>query len=279
VALAVTWGLFHRNLSGIRAIGVDEIQWHRGHKYLTLVYQIENACKRLLWIGADRTTQSLEIFFELLGKQASAALRFVSSDMWQPYLEVVSRKAAQAVHVLDRFHIMARMNKAIDLVRAQEATRLKLDGHEPILKHSRWCLLKRPENLTDAQAVKLKELMRYNLKTVRAYLQREDFQRFWEYSCPRAAGRFLREWCTRVMRSRIEPLQKIAKSLRKHQELVLNWFRASGTISAAVVEGLNNKVKVTIRRSYGFRSERITKLALYHVLGALPEPAFTHRFW
>ena len=91
---------------------------------------------------------------------------------------------------------------------------MKQDGYEPVLKHSRWCLLKRPENLTDKQTVKLDELLKYNLQSVRAYLHREDFQRFWEYQSPTWAGRFLDEWCSRVMRSRLEPLKKVARSLR-----------------------------------------------------------------
>ena len=94
----------------------------------------------------------------------------------------------------------------------------------------------------------------------------------------RWAGKFLDSWCMTVMRSRIEPLKRVAKTLRKHRELMLNWFRAYG-LSAGAVEGLNNKAKVTMRKSYGFRSFRITELALYHSLGALPQPDFTHRFW
>jgi transposase len=279
VEMAVEWGLAHRNLRGITAIGIDEIQWRLGHHYLTLVYQIDEGCKRLLWIGLERTKESLEGFFDYLGRRRSGALKFICSDMWQPYLDVIAEKAKAAVHILDRFHIMSRMNKAIDEVRAGEARRLVADGYKPVLKHSRWCLLKRPENLTEKQTVKMAELLRYNLRAVRAYLHREDFQRFWTYLQWWAARRFLREWCTRVMRSRIEPMKKIARSLRKHEPLILNWFKAKGRISAGVVEGFNNKAKLTMRRSYGFRSSRIIQLALYHNLGNLPEPVFTHRFW
>src|SRR5206468_1156950 len=95
---------------------------------------------------------------------------------------------------------------------------------------------------------------------VRAYLHREDFQRFWTYMRPWTARRFLREWCARVMRSRIEPMKNIARSLRDHETLILNWFRARGAISAGVVEGFNNKAKLTMRKSYGFRSNRIIQV-------------------
>jgi transposase len=279
VDYAVRWGLVHRDLNDVAAIGVDEIQWQKGHKYLTLVYQIDAGRKRLLWIGKERTAACLRSFFDLLGDEILPTLRYVCSDMWQPYLQVIAQEAKGTIQILDRFHVMAKMNKALDEVRRAEVKRLKQDGYEPILKHSRWCLLKRPENRTDKQTVKLRELLKYNLQSVRAHLQREDFQRFWTYTSPAWAGKFLDEWCKRVMRSKIEPMKEVVETLRSHRELLLNWFEAQGAISSGVVEGLNNKVKLTTRKSYGFRTENAVKLALYHNLGDLPEPKVTHRFW
>jgi transposase len=278
VTWAVLWGLVNRSLDGITAIGVDEIQWRKGHKYLTVVYQIQEGCKRLLWVSADRTEESLRGFFGVLGQARAAALEFACSDMWKPYLKVIAECAGQAVHVLDRYHVMAQMNRAIDEVRAAEVKKLKADGFEPILKHARWVLLRRRENLTELQTVKLKELLRYNLKSVRAYLLREEFQRFWEYRSAYWAGRFLREWCTKALRSRIEPMKKVARMLRSHEELLLNWFRAKGLVSAGSVEGLNYNAKLTMKKAYGFQTLRGVKIALYHRLGALPEPQFAHEF-
>jgi transposase len=279
VQYVVAWGLANRDLSGITAIGVDEIQWHKGHKYLTLVYQINEGCIRLLWIGKDRSAKTLLRFFHFFGKERSRELRYICSDMWKPYLKVIARKSAQAVHILDRYHIVARINKAIDAVRADEHRQLRKDGYEEVLKKSRWCLLKRKENLTEKQEIKLSELLKYNLKSVRAYLLKEDFNGLWEYVSPAWAGKFIDRWCTRAMRSRIEPLQKEAKTIRRHKELILNWFKAKKAFSSGVVEGLNNKVKLTIRKSYGFKSLKCTEIALYHVLGDLPAPQLTHRFY
>ena len=279
VRYVVLWGLAHRDLNGITAIGVDEIQWHRGHKYLTLVYQINQGCIRLLWIGKERSVKTLLRFFLFFGKERSARLGYICSDMWKPYVKVIARKAAKAVHILDRYHIVARINKAIDAVRAEEHREMKKDGYEEVLKHSRWCLLKHKENLTEKQEVKLSQILKYNLKSVRAYLLREDFNGLWEYVSPTWAGKFIDRWYTRVMRSQIEPLKKEAKTIRKHKELILNWFKAKKAFSCGVVEGLNNKVKLTIRKSYGFKSFACTEIALYHVLGDLPEPELTHRFY
>lgn len=276
---AVFWGLVNRDLSGIQALGVDEIQWSRGHKYLTLVYQIEDGAKRLLWVGGERTEESLRWFFRfVLPAEVRAGIRFVCSDMWQPYLTVLQEQIGQAIHVLDRFHLMKKMNEALDQVRREEVQRVKHTGYEQVLKHSRWCLLKRPENRTAQQTVKLGELLKYNLQSVRAHLLREDFQRFWEYRSPGWAGKFLDEWCRRTMRSRLEPMKKVARSLSNHRSLILNWFLARGTISAGTTEGFNNKAKLTIRKAYGFRTPQAAKTALYHTLGDLPEPKFTHKF-
>jgi hypothetical protein len=110
-------------------------------------------------------------------------------------------------------------------------------------------------------------------------LLKEAFQQLWDYNSPAWAGKFLDEWCRQTMRSRIEPMKKIARSLRKHRELILNYFRAQKLLSSGVVEGLNNKAKVTMRKSYGFRTYRVLELALYHSLGKLPEPESTHDFF
>lgn len=278
VERAVAWGLAHRSLEGVAAIGIDEVCWQKGYEFLTVVYQLDAGARRLLWIGRHRTAKTLLRFFRWWGAERTAGLRFVCSDMWQAYRKVIAKKAGHALHVLDRFHLVARLHKAIDAVRAEEVRRLKAEGYDPVLTHSRWCLLKNPENLTDRQEVRLAEILRYNLRTVRAYLLKEQLQLFWDYVSPYWAGRFLDWWCQQVMRSRLEPLKKVARSLRSHRELILNWFRANKAISAGVVEGFNNKLKLTTRKAYGFRSYRVAEVALYHALGNLPEPEVAHRF-
>lgn len=276
---AVMWGLVHDVWHKVQTLGVDEIAWRKGHAYLTLVYQLDEGRKRLLWVGQNRETQTLEKFFRLLGAAASGQVRFVCSDMWQAYLTVIAERAPQAVHVLDRFHVMRLINKAIDEVRRSEVKQLERDGYEPVLKHARWCLLKRKENWTPGQTAKLNDLLQYNLQSIKAHLQREDFQQFWEYKHPTWAGKFLDAWCRRVQRTKLEPLKKVARTLRHHRRLLLNWFVADGRLSAGTVEGFNNKAKLTLRKAYGFKSPEIAQMALYHTLSQLPEPQFTHEFW
>lgn len=181
-------------------------------------YQIESSCTRLLWVGKERTTESFQQFFTVIGAQLASQIEFVCSDMWPPYLQLIRQHCTRALNILDRFHIVAKMNKALDEVRAGEA----------------------------------RQLVR--------------------------AGKFLDTWCTQTLRSRIGPMKKVALTLRTHRDLLLNYFRARKAFSSGVIEGLNDKAKVTMRKSYGFRTFRITELSLYHALGKLPEPTLAHSF-
>ena len=163
-------------------------------------------------------------------------------------------------------------------VPAAEVKQLLADGYEPILEGVRWLLLNGPENQTTKQAAKLKEILQYNLKSVRSHLMKEDFQQFREYASHVWSGKLLDRWCTRAVRSRIDPMKKVARTLRNKRGLVHNWFLAEGRLSSGSVEGLHNKLKLITRKSYGFRTQKAYETALYHNLGALPEPEFTHEF-
>ena len=282
VESVVEYGLEHRLVNDVAAIGIDEVQYQKGHKYLTLVYQIDAGCRRLLWLGEKRTQKTLLRFFREFEKRDpgfAEGIKVVCSDMWRAYLNVGAKKVPEATHILDRFHIMQKFSKAIDKVRASETKRLKTEGKDPVLVKSRWYFLKRKSNLTTGQSFKLNELLQMNLRTVKAYLLKEQFQKFWEYSSPTWAGKYLDVWCKKTMYSKIEPMKDIAKMLRSHRELILNYFRAKKRYNSGIVEGLNLKVKLTVRKSFGFKSFKIIETALYHQLGDLPEPEFTHDFW
>src|SRR5260370_41312992 len=124
-------------------VGVDEIQYAKGDKYLTLVCQIDLGVTRLLWVGRERTIASFQGLFTTIGDDVASKIAFVCSDMWEPYLKVIREKCSDALHILDRFHIVAKMNKALDEVRAGESRRMASEGRAPLLKKSRWLLLKR----------------------------------------------------------------------------------------------------------------------------------------
>ena len=279
----VQWGLAHRKLDKVWSLGVDEIHWGKSKRtdnFLTVIYQIDSHCRRLLWVGKRRTQATLRRGLDALGTEVVSGLRFVCTDMWRPYLNVIAAQAGQALHVLDRFHIAAHLNQAVDQVRRAESGRLRAaaSGQAARLKDMRWKLLRRGSRVRGKARQQLQALATSKLATARAWILKEIFLPFWGYHSVTWAGYFLDDWTWRALRSRLEPMMKVARTLRTHRELILNWFRAKGEISSGAVEGLNNKIRVVTRRSYGFRTYDAMEIALYHTLGRLPEPELTHRF-
>jgi transposase len=278
VQWVVDYGLRHRVLDNIRAIGIDEVCVRVGRVFWTLIYQIDDHMTRLLWIGHDRTEQTLLAGRNSLGETVCAGIRYVCSDMWAPYLAAVKQRLG-ALHILDRFHIRQLLNKAVDEVRRDEARALAQAGLQPRLKKLRWALLKNRKNWTTRERRRMGELAHSGLAAIRAYWLVAALEHFWGYLSPTWAGKFLDAWCQKVRRSRLAPLKKAAASLAEHRHFLLNYFRAKKAISGGVIEGLNNKVKVTFRKSYGFRTDKAREIALYHALGKLPEPEVTHGFF
>ena len=279
----VRWGLEHRELQGVESVGLDEIHWGKGKQadhFLTVIYQIDAHCRRLLWVGRRRTKATLRRGLKALGPELVKGLRFICSDMWRPYLQVMAVQAGQALHVVDRFHITMHLNQAVDEVRRRESGRLRAEGAGAAerLKKMRWPLLRRGSRVRGRARQKLNVLLASKLQTARAWELKETFSHVWSYKSVTWAGAFLDYWCYRAMRSRLEPMKKVARMLRTHEKLLLNWFRAKGEISSGAVEGLNNKIRVVTRRSYGFRTYEAMEIALYHTLGRLPEPESTHRY-
>lgn len=275
----VDYGLNNRCLDNIKAIGIDEVKFKYGYKFATLVYEISEGSKRLLWIGEDRTTKTLLRFFRMLGKERYKGISVACSDMWKPYLKVIKKKIPHAIQILDRFHIVKKFNEAIDETRRQEVKELAVNGQAELLKNTRWSLLKKPENLTPTQTQKISTLVYMNLKSFKVRLLRESFQRFWSYSSKAWARKFMYDWCFIAMRSKIEPIKKVAKMLRRHEKNILNWFDVTPRMSNGVVEGFNTKVKLVMRKAYGFKTFGAFEIALYHSMGNLPEPKLSHQFY
>ena len=269
----VDYGLANQDLSNLIYIGIDEISRKRGHVYHTQVYDLVE--KRLLWSGENRTSETLEAFFDYLGQERCEQIKAVCCDMWAPYIDAVKKRLPNALLVFDKFHIVRHLLDAVDTVRKEEAQKLKSDNPE-LLKKSRYIWLKNPWNLTDNQKVRLSDLEKLNLKINRAYLLKEAFRKFWDYSYPAWAKKYLNQWFWWATHSRLKPMRDFAWMLRRHQDDILNYFKAP--IDNGAVEGLNNKAKVISHRAYGYRTAETFKLALYHGMGRLPEPQLTHKF-
>jgi len=278
VKWVVRYGLRHRDRSGITALGVDEVCVAKG-KFWSVVYQLDEGARRLLWIGKDRRAATLHVFFHRLGAARCALVRFICSDLWSAYLGVIAQRLPAALHILDRFHIRQNLAAAIDRIRRSETVALARAGLAPCLKKLRWALLKHRRNWNRQDRQRMRGLLGTSLRTVKAFLLVESFEHFWTYATTTWAGKFLDAWCTRVLRSRLEPLKKVARTLRRHRRLLLNYFAAKKQFTNSIVEGLNNKLKTTLKRAYGFRTDLARKVALYHALAKLPEPPLTHSFF
>ena len=190
----VQWGLAHRHLEDVHSIGVDEIHWGKGlrsENFLTVIYQIDRHCRCLLWVGPRRTQASLRRGLAALGPEVVRGLRFVCSDMWQPYLQIIAAKAAHALHILDRFHITSHLNQAVDQVRRAEYGRLRGQPQAAKLKHMRWKLLRRGSRVRGHAKQRLRDLLHTKLATARAWLLKETFEHFWTYRSLTWAATFL----------------------------------------------------------------------------------------
>jgi len=269
----VDYGLANRDLGNLIYIGIDEISRKRGHVYHTQVYDLIE--KRLLWSGEDRTSETLEAFFDYLGQERCECIEAVCCDMWAPYIDAIKKRLPNALLVFDKFHIVRHLLDAVDKVRKEEAQKLKSENPE-LLKKSRYIWLKNPWNLTDNQKVRLSDLEKLNLKINRAYLLKEAFRKFWDYSYKAWAKKYLIQWFWWATHSRLKPMRDFAWMVRRHQDDILNYFKVP--IDNGAVEGLNNKAKAISHRAYGYRTAETFKLALYHGMGKLPEPQLTHKF-
>jgi transposase len=283
VSHVVEYGLQHRELENIEAIGVDELHWARGKKadsFVTLIYQIDQGRRRLLHVGLRRSEKTLRDGLQALGA-ATQSIRYVCSDMWKPYLRVIAQKLPQAINILDRFHIAAHLNRAVDEVRRGEVGRLRKAGDKSgakVLKGSRYALLKRRTKLSASARRKLREVRASKGPTARAWMLKEVFDHFWSYKHPNYAAAYLDAWVTRALRSRLKPMKRVAKMLRHHRDLLRNYFIARKEYNSGVVEGMNLKCNLIKRRAYGLRTYKALEMAFYHNLGDLPEPQVTHSF-
>jgi len=265
VKRVVSEGLKMRKLKPLHILGIDEVSRKKGHRYVTLVYDLERG--RLVWAGLDRKEETLDEFFRWLGKRRARALQAICLDMWAPYLASVRTHAPEAILVFDRFHVVQHLNGAIDEVRRAEVRRLAQT--EVIdLKKTRFILLKNPWNLTPKERRRLSQLLKLNLPIVRAYYLKEEFQRFWDYLQEKRGTAHLKQWFWWATHSRLQPFIEFARLLKEHLPGVLAWTKLR--ISNGALEGMNNKVKLVSHRSFGFRKPEYFIAAIYHCCADLP---------
>jgi transposase len=256
-ARVVADGLDPNRLDQLFEIGVDEVSWRKGHRYLTLV--TDHRSGKVVWGAEGKDTAALDRFFAELGADRAAQLAAVSTDMGPAFLKSVAKPghAPQATVCIDPFHVVKLATDALDQVRRQVWNQLRAvdPAQAKKFKGARWVLLKRPEHLTDEQAATLRKLRRHGGAAWRAYGLKESLREVFasDLSATEAAE-LLNRWCTKASRSRLQPLVKLAGTIRTHHDGILAAVRLG--INNARVEALSNKVRLVTRRAYGFHSAR-----------------------
>lgn len=260
---AVLWGLQHRPWRPLHWLGLDKVSRRKGQQYLTVVYDLERG--RVVWVGRDRTSETMVRFFAWLGWRRARAIQTVCCDMWAVYIDAIRTHLPHATIVFDRFHLTQHLSRAVDEVRRQMAGREQAE-----FKKTRFLWLANPENLQRKERTRLSALLRLNSPIVKAYLLKEDLRRFWDYRYTAWAAAHLRQWLWRASHSRLEPFQKLAQMLRTHLDGVLAWTRIRVTNGA--LEGMNNKIKAISHRAYGYRTSWAYIANIYHCCAGLPLP-------
>ena len=240
-------------LAGLCRIGIDEISYRKGQRYLLVV--VDHDSGRLVWAGKDRTKQTLGRFFDDLGAQRAAQLTHVSADGAEWIHEVVAERAPTAVVCLDAFHVVAWATEALDKVRRGMVNRLREGGRHDeakALKGSRWALLKNPPNLTGDQRTTLASIAQANGGLYRAYLLKEQLREIFACRDPAAARELLAGWIAWAQRCRLEPFVKLARTLKRYRQLIFN--AVDHRLSNARSEATNTHLRLLTRRAYGYRS-------------------------
>lgn len=237
--------------SKVKAIGIDELSFRKGQRYLTLVSDLESG--RVLWSKEGRNAATLEAFFDEIGPEACVRIEHAAIDMFEGYVQAICRRLPNAAIVFDRFHVQQLASAALDEERRVEWRRLKGTDEGRGVKHLRWALLRNPWNATPEEHERLSSLPRKNKRLYRAYLLKEALADIYRrlYTRPWATRR-LKEWIAWALRSRLESFRRVARTLQKHFDGVVAYFDTGYTTSRA--EGLNTKARLATRQAYGFHS-------------------------
>lgn len=248
-----------QNLSNLRYLGIDEFSTRKGHNYMTIFVDLQTG--RIIHAVEGRSSEAVSPFLRKIARYAKN-LQAIAVDMSQSYNKAIREHLGHVDVVFDRYHITARVNKAIDEQRKALQADLDAKGKR-YLKGSRFLFLYNYSNLKDQQKKKLQALLDTNASLSYMYSMKELFRYFWQFKTPARAREFLYSWCHDALTSGIKPFIRLGITIAKYKEQILNYFKHS--ITNGVVEGINNKIKTLKRQAYGYRDEEYFKLRLYHL--------------
>lgn len=246
---AVERGLERRELDSLDYLGIDEKSFRRGHSYVSLLVDLTGG--RVLEVVENRTEQAANELWKVLSEQQKEQVKAVATDMWPAFVNSIESNAEQAEVVHDHFHISKHLNEAVDKVRRQENKALtKADDHR--LKGTKQLWLFNPENMSEDRWIEFATLKDQALKTARAWAIKEQFRWLWEYRYAGNARKFFAQWYGWAARSRLKPIIKVAKMLKRHLENILTYFRHR--ITNAMSEGFNSRIQSIKSQARGFRA-------------------------
>ena len=248
---------------GPKVIGIDEISIGKGKaagSYRIVVSDLIRG--RAIWFGGeDRKDASMRQFYDWLGEKKARGIRLVVMDMWRPFYNVAKERVPQADILYDKFHVMKQLHQAMDKVRKSEYARLQGEQRRYI-KGQKYVLLSHRENLSMEGRKSLKTLLAANKRLNTAYLLKESFGQLWDYERERWARRFFDNWKASLKWQRIDPYEKFATMVESHWDGIASYCKPENKVPLGFVEGLNNKIRVIQRRSYGLRDEEYLRLKI-----------------
>jgi len=265
---AVKRGLARKTTVVMPRLCVDEKGMGHGHDYLTIVARVEADQTTVQYVGQERQQESLDAFWESLTAEQLAGVQAVAMDMWEPYVQStlnhVPGAAGKIVH--DPFHLVKYMNEAVNDVRKSEHRRLQAQGDD-ILKNTRQLWLYGMENVPAKHAQRFDEVKEINLQTSRAWMIKEVFRSFWLCTGIKQAERYFCRWYSWAIRSRLEPVKKVARMCKAHLSNILTFF--VHRLTNGPIEGLNNKIQGLIKKAFGYRNKERFKTDIFFHLGGL----------
>jgi len=262
---AVKRGIDRRNLDKMQHVGIDEKSFLKGQSYASLLYDLDGS--RVLEVVKDRTEEAANSLLETLPEDKRPDIEAVAVDMWEPYLSAIGTSLPDAEIVHDKYHIVSYLTKMVDEVRRQESKEFKQAGFEDPLTGTRYTWLRNPENWTEKDEETFEELKTQGLKVARAWSIKETFLGIWDYVYEKSARKFFDSWYWWATHSRLKPVAKVAKMLKRHIDNVLTYLRHRITNAAA--EGLNSKIQAVKSAARGFRNFAHYRIAILFHCGKL----------
>ncbi len=258
----------HR-IRGLRHIGIDEISYCKGRKYATIVYDLERSC--VLWVGKGKGRETIDSFFaKQLSRYQRKQIKAACCDMGQAYIGAIEYWCPKATLILDRFHVVKALHAAIDEVR-KEQWREADKENKATLKGLRWLLYTHPSRRDKDDVKRLKSLyMNGNRRIYRAWVLSDEFQQFWDLKDQTSAKEFLGNWCKTANRSRLEPIKKFVKTVKKHKDRLIPFVELG--LTNAIAEGLNRIIKIVKNRASGFRNLEAFSDMIFLTVGDLDIP-------